>query len=118
MKSYADIGETVTRLISEQFPSDAAFERMIGLPPKTVSNWRRGRSATYMKMLPALEAALGDDLSAYLHDTPASDGSLSKEEEKLLRAWRSAAPLSPDARRALCTTLVNMIKLSAGGGTK
>ncbi len=115
MKHFADIGGAVTRLIPERFPSDAAFERAAGLAPKTVNNWRRGKSASYMKILPKLEELLGDELSAVLHDTPVSDGGMTREEEKLLRAWRTTAALPDDARRALCTTLVNMMKLSVGG---
>ncbi len=52
-------GETLFRCISLAYPSDAAFEREMGLPPKTVSNWRRGRSTTYLKMLPELAHVLG-----------------------------------------------------------
>ncbi len=115
MKHFADIGEAVTRLIPQHFPSDAAFERAVGLPPKTVSNWRRGRSSTYMKMLPELEDVLGEELSILLHGTPADEGGMSREEEKLIRAWRATDSLPPEARKALCTTLVNMMKLSSGG---
>ena len=41
-------------LIEAEYESDAAFERALGLPEKTVNNWRRGRSASFMKMLPLL----------------------------------------------------------------
>ena len=48
------IRSRILSLIDSEFESDAAFEREISLPDKTVSNWRRGRSASYMKILPAL----------------------------------------------------------------
>ncbi len=118
MKQYAEIGEAVTRLIPLRFPSDAAFERAASLPPKTVSNWRRGRSATYMKMLPLLEELLGDELTELLHGVSATADGLTKEEERLLRAWRTTEGLPPEARRSLHTTLVGMIKLSVGGKHK
>ena len=50
-------GESVARerilaLIENEYDSDAAFEREMELPPKTVNNWRRGRSSSFMKILP------------------------------------------------------------------
>ena len=48
------IRERILSLIDSEFESDAAFERVLGLNEKTVNNWRRGRSASYMKMLPRL----------------------------------------------------------------
>ena len=45
------IREKVLRLIDLKYESDVAFERAADLPPKTVSNWRRGRSTSYMKQL-------------------------------------------------------------------
>ncbi len=118
MKHFEDIGAAVLRLIPTRFPSDAAFERAAGLPPKTVSNWRRGRSATYMKMLPQLELLLGEEFSAFLHETPVSDNGLSREEERLLRAWRATSDLSTDARKSLLTTVLSIMKLPVGGKTK
>ena len=50
----AQVLEKIISLIESEFESDAAFERSVGLADKTVSNWRRGRSASYMKMLPRL----------------------------------------------------------------
>ncbi len=118
MKHFTDIGQAVLRLIPERFSSDAAFERAANLAPKTVSNWRRGRSATYMKMLPRLELLLGEEFSAYLHETPASGSGLSREEERLLRAWRATEELPPEARKSLLTTVLNIMKLPVGGKTK
>ena len=46
--------ERIISLIEAEFESDAAFERAMGLAEKTVNNWRRDRSASYMKMLPEL----------------------------------------------------------------
>ena len=40
------IRERVLALIDSEFESDASFERELGLSEKTVSNWRRGRSAS------------------------------------------------------------------------
>ena len=45
------IRERVLALIESEFESDAAFERAMGLGDKTVNNWRRARSSSFMKML-------------------------------------------------------------------
>ncbi len=118
MKHFADIGQAIFRLIPDRYPSDAAFERAASLPPKTVSNWRRGRSATYMKMLPRLEILLGEEFSGILHDTPVSGNGLTRDEERLLRAWRATADLSPEARKSLYNTVLNILKLPVGGKHK
>ncbi len=115
MKHFADVGAAVVSLIPQKYPSDAAFERAAGLPPKTVSNWRRGRSATYMKMLPQLEALLGDELRDLIRDEEGEGDGLTREEARLLRAWRATADMTPTARKSLYTMLMNMMKLSLGG---
>ena len=35
----------IINLIEEKYESDAVFERALGVPPKTVNNWKRGTSA-------------------------------------------------------------------------
>ena len=46
--------ETISKLIKRDFQSDVAFEKSLGLKPKTVSNWKRGLSTSYLKMIPQL----------------------------------------------------------------
>ncbi len=79
----------VLSLIESEFESDAAFERALGLADKTVNNWRRGRSASYMKMLPEL----------------------SLEEVHLLHLYRKARVVPPKMRSALRETLESIINL-------
>ena len=56
----------ILELIESEFESDAAFERAMGLGDKTVNNWRRARSSSFMKILPRLaetfKARYGYDL--------------------------------------------------------
>ena len=66
--------EKVLSLIESEFESDAAFEREMGLQSKTVNNWRRERSSSFMKMLPKLaegfEVSVGELLAMPItHDT-------------------------------------------------
>ena len=53
------IRERILSLIDSEFESDAAFERALGLSEKTVNNWRRGRSASFMRILQKLSELFG-----------------------------------------------------------
>ena len=102
----------ILALIESEYESDAAFEREMGLPPKTVNNWRRGRSASYMRMLPALaegfEVSVGE-----LLDVPISHYSseLSDDEIELLSLYRKSGVLSAKQKLALRKTLESVINL-------
>ena len=102
----------ILALIESEYESDAAFEREMGLPPKTVNNWRRGRSASYMRMLPALaegfEVSVGE-----LLDVPISHYSseLSEDEIELLSLYRKSGVLSAKQKLALRKTLESVINL-------
>ena len=47
------------------YESDVAFEKDIGIPEKTVNDWKRGKSQSFMKMLPQIAKAL-NTTTAYL----------------------------------------------------
>lgn len=106
------IREKIISLIEYEFDSDAAFERAMGLPVKTVNNWRRGRSASFMKMLPKLCDAFGTSPSELL-DIPLSKdgGELSDDEIRLLGLYRRAKTLPSGLRCALAENLEHTIKL-------
>lgn len=104
--------EKVLALIESEFESDAAFEREMGLPSKTVNNWRRKRSSSFMRMLPRLaegfEVSVGELLSMPItRDT----SELSDDEVALLSLYRKCAVLSPKQRIALERTLESVINL-------
>ena len=46
-------------LLGESNKTDKDLEMALKLKPKTVSNWRRGRSHGYMRYLPEIAAFLG-----------------------------------------------------------
>ena len=86
------IRSRVLSLIDSEFESDAAFERELSLPDKTVSNWRRGRSASFMKILPALSEHFRVNVGELLDIPISSDSSeLSEDEISLLIATKSSA---------------------------
>lgn len=114
MKNQAndEVRVKILALIESEFESDAAFERELGLPSKTVNNWRRGRSASFMKMLPALadsfEVSVGELLDVPItHDS----SELSDDEIELLSLYRKTGVLSAKQKLALRKTLESTIEL-------
>ena len=102
----------VLSLIESEYESDAAFERAMGLSEKTVNNWRRGRSASFMKMLPRLSDNFSVNVGELLDIPLRRDTSeLSEEELQLLRLYRKARPLPEKMRAALRETLETTINL-------
>ena len=102
----------ILALIEAEFESDAAFERTLGLPEKTVNNWRRGRSASYMKMLPVLSEQFRVNVGELLDMPLRSDTSeLSEDELHLLLLYRKSRTMPQKLRTALRETLENTINL-------
>ncbi len=104
--------EMLLSLIEAEYESDAAFERALGLAEKTVNNWRRGRSASFMKMLPLLSERFGVHVGA-LMDVPlhGETAELSEEELHLLHLYRKSRTLPKEARAALIQTVEQTIRL-------
>ncbi len=113
------IRERVLSLISSEYESDAAFERAFGLPEKTVNNWRRGRSSSYMKMIPELSEIFGVNVSELLNIPLRRDTSeLSEDELHLLHLYRKSRTIPPELRDALRETLESVIKLYVSSAEK
>jgi transcriptional regulator with XRE-family HTH domain len=111
-ENQAKIKERVLSLIDSEFESDAAFERATGLAEKTVNNWRRDRSASYMKMLPELAEKFGINITEMLDIPLRGDSSeLSEDELHLLSLFRKTRALTPKMRGALVKTIENTINL-------
>ena len=111
-ESIQRTGEVIFALIDARFGSDAAFERAANLPPKTVSNWRRGRSSSYMKLLPELAALFEISVRELLCDESLPHGQpLTQDEKELLMLYRAADALTEGERMALNETLRSTIDL-------
>lgn len=107
-----NIRERILSLISSSFESDAAFERALALPQKTVNNWRRGRSSSYMKMLPRLSDVFGVNVGELLDIPLRRDTSeLSEEELHILHLYRKSRTMPPKLREALRETIETTINL-------
>ena len=110
--STQQVRARILSLIDSEFESDAAFERQMQIPEKTVNNWRRGRSSSFMKMLPALADQLGVHLSELMDMPLRGDTSdLSDEEMHLLNLYRRARFLPSPMRQSLRKTLETTIEL-------
>ena len=106
------IREKVISLIEAGFESDAAFERAMGLPSKTVNNWRRGLSSSFMKMLPELSERFGVNIGELLNIPLRHDSSeLSEDEIALLRLYRRSRTMPEGMRTALRRTLESTIEM-------
>lgn len=102
----------IISLIEAGFDSDAAFERKMGLPQKTVNNWRRGLSSSFMKMLPRLSDEFGVNVGELLNIPLRRDTSeLSEEELELLHLYRRAKTMPQPMREALHNTLEATINM-------
>lgn len=106
------IRERVISLIEAEFSSDAAFEREMEIPEKTVNNWRRGRSSSFMSMLPALSDKFGVNIGELLDMPPRKDTSeLSNDEIELLKIYRRSRTMPQKMRLSLKETLESVINL-------
>lgn len=104
--------ERILALIDSDFESDAAFERELELPQKTVNNWRRGLSSSFMKILPRLaqkfDVSVGELLDVPIHKDTSE---LSDDEISLLTLYRKSCVLSVKQRIYLAKTLESVINL-------
>lgn len=102
----------ILSLIETEYESDAAFERDMGLPDKTVNNWRRGRSSSFMRIIPSISESFDIGIGELL-DMPvrADSADLSNDELSLLTLYRESSSLPPKMREALKETLENTIRL-------
>ena len=102
----------VLSLIDAEFESDASFERTLGLADKTVNNWRRGRSNSYMKILPSLSERFSVNVGELLDMPVRQDTSeLSEDEIKLLTLYRKARTMPPKLRNAMNETIGGVVNL-------
>lgn len=106
------IREHLLLLIDSEFESDAAFEREMELAEKTVNNWRRRRSSSFMRMLPRISDRFGVTVGELL-DLPLRDevGELSDDELELLTLYRKTHTLPKRMRIALKDTLESTINM-------
>lgn len=106
------VRERVLSLIENCYKTDAAFEKELGLRPKTVNNWRRGRSASFMKMLPTLSSAFGVSIGEMMSLPSGNDyGELTEDEKRLLAIYRSSQGIPNDLRRALIDSVEAIARL-------
>lgn len=106
------VRERILSLVDAEFQSDSAFEREMGLADKTLNNWRRGKSSSYMKILPKISERFSITVSELL-DIPLTKDTteLSEDEIKLLSLYRKTRTMSPKLRSAMHETILSVINL-------
>ena len=104
--------ERILSLIDSEFESDVAFEKAMGLPSKTVNNWRRGMSSSYMKLLPKLSELFHVNVGELL-DMPIlrETSELSEDEMRLLSLYRKSRIMPNKLRASLSESLESIINL-------
>ena len=106
------IRDRILLLIEAEYESDVAFERAMELPPKTVNNWRRGLSSSYMKILPRISENLKINVGELLDIPLTGDSSeLSEDEIRLLKLYRKTRTIPPKLRQSLSESLESIIDL-------
>ena len=106
------VRERILSLVDAEFQSDSAFEREMGLADKTLNNWRRGKSSSYMKILPKISERFSITVSELL-DIPLTKDTteLSEDEIKLLSLYRKTRTMSPKLRSAMHESILSVINL-------
>ena len=119
MKDQENIRNRILLLIESEFESDAAFERAMSLKTKTVNNWRRGRSASFMRILPELSERFGVNIGELLNiPLRRSTSELSDDEVHLLHLYRRSRTMPQKMREALRETLEVTINLYITAATE
>ena len=117
-ESVESVRRRVTELIDSEFASDAAFERAAALPVKTVDNWRRGRSSSFMRMLPALAELFRVGVDDLLNLPRPEALTLTEEERRLVELYRTAASLPEGARHDLLSAIEGTVRLYLSAAEK
>ena len=108
----AVIRDKILALIEAEYESDAAFERAFMIPEKTVNNWRRGRSSSFMKMLPELSERFKMNVGEIMDMPVKGDSSeLSDGELALIQLYRKTRTMPEKMRSSLYTTLETTINM-------
>lgn len=88
-------------LLDESGKTDRALEAALRLKPKTVSNWRRGLSHGYMRLLPEIADFLGVSPALLWEGKSSHRKELSAEEWELISAYRTLSHLSAQKRKSV-----------------
>lgn len=72
----------ICELIKKQYASDAEFENSIGLKPRTVNDWKREKSHSYLKKLPELSKHFNVPITFFYGNDPIDNGAETETKEK------------------------------------
>ncbi len=103
--------DRILELAYLKFKGDADFEAALGVPAKTVGNWKRGSSSSFYKMLPQICDLLGTTPNHLLDYSTAEYGG---EEMELVIAYRTKVSGLPSAERHAVVKAVKAVISLAG----
>ena len=77
--------ERLFELADRQFKEQKDFAAAIGVPPSIVSEWRRGKSASYQKRLADIAQTLGTTVDYLVNGEPADPTDVSESDRRILQ---------------------------------
>ena len=101
-----EVVEKIFSLVDQKFKNDKVFASEIGVSPARVSEWRTGKSKSYMKRLDVIASVLGVTIGE-LHGEPASKTTVARDVgAKELPADKTIVLIEKDAEGHLLATPV------------
>ena len=85
-----DIVDRIFNVADAKFKDQREFAAAVGVAPSVVSAWRCRKSASYVKRLEKVAAALGVTVQELLFEPSQADVSNSDTEAQLIAAYRRA----------------------------
>ena len=98
-------------LLTESGKTDRELEAALKLKPKTVSNWRRGLSHGYMRILPEIADFLAISPVLLWEGHSAEPKHVSNEEWELITAYRTLSNADASKRRAVRDMFRKIVQL-------
>ena len=89
---FLDIVERIFELADKQFPEQREFAAAIGVTPSIVSEWRRRKSASYVKRLEKISHVLGTTPQYLLSGGKSEEDTASKESRWYGAEFESQIP--------------------------
>lgn len=79
--------DRILSLIGQKYGTDKAFEDDIGIPNRTVNDWKRGKSKSYLKLLPKIANTFNVTVD-YLLGTEQKESPLSDIDSRLIEIYK------------------------------
>lgn len=85
--------EKIQWLIAEKYGTDKGFEDALGIPNRTVNDWKRGKSKSYMKLIPKIATVFGVSTDYLLTDEEEHKNTPPETKQTVSSGEKKKAPL-------------------------